>query len=147
MRRLGAMAIGEVVVSGVLAVVAIAFIVASAGGRTFNAHDLGPSFYPRLVGSLLIASAAWRIVLTLRGRDIGEGWEGLHAPLVAGLWAAIFGYALLWPIGYIPLTLAFVVVVMLISGVRSWRVLLISALAYTALTYLLFARVMFVPLP
>lgn len=147
MSRLGPMAVGEVIVSLALAVVALGFIIASAGGRTFNAHDLGPSFYPRVVGSLLVASAAWRIVLTLRGNDLGEGWEGLHAPLAVGLWAAIFGYALLWPIGYIPLTLAFVVVVMLIGGVRSWRVLLISALAYTTITYLLFARVLFVPLP
>lgn len=145
--RLSATAVGELVVSLALACLAVFFIVGSAGPRTFNAHDIGPSFYPRLIGFLLIGSAAWRIVLTLRAREASDGWEGLHVPLVTGLWAAIVAYALLWRIGYIPLTLAFVVVVMLIAGVRSWRLLLVSSVAYVTITYLVFARLLFVPLP
>lgn len=139
--------VGESLVLAGLVVIAAFFAIQAPESRSLNPTDLGSQFFPRLVASVLIGLVLLRVVILLVTRRPVEEEHPPHWGLLAVMWVAILAYPLLWEVGFIPLTAAFVLVTMLAAGVRSWKTLLLSVVLYTAGSYYVFEELLHVPLP
>lgn len=103
-------------------------------------------------GSIVLSRLrAWRSGASDVVKSDGEPDEpGVPASALQAfmVMAAAFGYALLLNrLGYVIATPAFVIVTLKTMRLRSWVVVLATAVAYTLVTYVLFALYMRVDLP
>jgi putative tricarboxylic transport membrane protein len=106
-----------------------------------------PGFYPFLAGILLMGLSVLLIVQDIRGRSDGaEPFLQLKAPLLAlaGLVAFV---ALVRPLGYVPATAMLTVALLHVLEVRRLWVYLLAAIVVPIGTYLLFDRLLSIPLP
>ncbi|MPZ89499.1 MAG: hypothetical protein GEU81_15830 [Nitriliruptorales bacterium] len=165
----------EIIVAVVLLAVLVFFrlrldnFVIGRSGRTF----LDPDFWPGalltfgIVLALIYLAALVRTLLRERrpsadaDDSAADGITGLvHAPedapdeavakpfLLAGGFLLLFAY--IWavgPLGFVPSTLLFCVLFMLLVGERRWYALVSLPVALTAGVVLVFTRVLVVPLP
>lgn len=107
--------------------------------------DPGAGGYPRLLAVVLAALA-----LTLLPRSVGDEQfpRGRDAWRVIGVVAAIVGYVnLLAPLGYLMATTIFLVVALLLAGVRNVLALVIVSVTFSAAVYFTFYGVFDVSLP
>jgi putative tricarboxylic transport membrane protein len=106
-----------------------------------------PGFFPFLGGLGLTILSVLLIVQDLRGRSLGgEPFVAIRRPLLATVGLVAF-VAILDPLGYLVATAALSAVLLTVLGVRwSWRSALTIVLV-AAGSYLLFDRVLDVPLP
>lgn len=139
--------VGELCVLVALVAIAAGFIVQAPQGRSFHPVDLGSAFFPRVISAILVVLILAHVVTTLGGRGRRETTTGVPWRLVVPMGVAIVAYPLLWELGYLPVTAAFVIVTMLAAGVRSWVSLAGAAVIYTAASYWVFERVLYIPLP
>jgi uncharacterized membrane protein YhaH (DUF805 family) len=139
--------LGEVAVLLGLMVVATAFIVEAPTGRSYAPTDLGSAFFPRMVAGIMIGLSLVRLVVVVWARPHPGERDAVHWPMLATMWVAIVAYPLLWEVGFVPLTVVFVLVTMAAAGVRSWKTLALSAGIYTAGAFYVFDRILNVPLP
>ncbi|HEX2215749.1 MAG TPA: tripartite tricarboxylate transporter TctB family protein [Xanthobacteraceae bacterium] len=106
-----------------------------------------PGFFPFLGGAALVLLSAILIIRDLRARtNEAESWGQMRAPLLAlaGLVAFV---ALLRPLGYVPATAILTVVLLLVFEVRKVWVFALAVPIVSAGTYLLFDRLLGIPLP
>lgn len=106
-----------------------------------------PGFFPVLGGAALMLLSAILIVQNFRGRSSGaEPFGPLRAPLLAlaGLVAFV---ALLGPLGYVPATATLAVVLLLVFEVRTLWVFALTVPILSVGTYVLFDRMLGIPLP
>jgi putative tricarboxylic transport membrane protein len=121
---------------------------------------LGPKAIPDVVGIGLLVGGALLAVRRVRAWDTGTGnlveSDGepdepnipASAPQAFALMALTFGWVIAMPyLGYVIVTLLFVILGLRITRLRSWPLAITIAVAYTAITYLVFARVVNVNFP
>jgi putative tricarboxylic transport membrane protein len=121
---------------------------------------IGPRGFPYLIGVAFLLSGAVIVYGRLRRWDRGGpsvvATEGepdepdvpASAPQAWTIMAASVIYALaLNPVGYLLATPIYVAVALRTMRMRSWTTILVMAIAYTVLTYLVFAILMRVNLP
>jgi putative tricarboxylic transport membrane protein len=122
---------------------------------------IGPDFYPRIVLIIMAVLSAMLIVFDLwrqRARAAPAAAETPAAPekrnyrLVAITFAVFAGYVFLLPVaGYRVATFIFMAALQAVfeapRNARRWIVVLLSALATTAVTYLVFEHYLSVLLP
>lgn len=139
-------------IAGVLiAAVCVAYLRGAQGFESPLVVDpLGPAAFPRILGWVGLLLAAALLASAWWGRAAAEGEEAapirrLVRPLL--LFALLVGYALaLEPAGYLPATLAFVVVSLLLLGEPAWRGCVV-AIGFSGGFYLLFAKILKINLP
>jgi hypothetical protein len=122
---------------------------------------IGPDFYPRIVLAIMAALSALLVAFDLwsqRGQNAQAAADAQAAPeqrnyrLVGATFAVFAGYVVLLPFsGYRLATLLFMIALQSVidppRGVRRWATVLISALASTAITYIVFDSYLSVLLP
>lgn len=121
---------------------------------------IGPRAFPYMIGVFFLIGGAWTVVNRLRTwktetgnivEDDGEPDEpdvpasALQAFAVIG--ALILYVAAMPRLGYPITTPLFVIAALKAMRTKSWPLIILSALIYTALTYLVFAHYLRVDLP
>ncbi len=141
-------------IAGGAAGVGIGVFVLVQGARMPPDHimKIGPSFFPSLVAAVLIGFSA---LLALRGalsRKPGD-FERLDFRSF-GIWRALLALgagavytALLRPVGFLPMTILFILALMLLLGARKPLTLVLVPLAATAGVWLVFERLLLITLP
>jgi putative tricarboxylic transport membrane protein len=136
----------------------IGMLVLTRGLPKSSFVPIGPDFYPRIVliimaalSALLVASDLWKL-LAKKAAAEDSAPEKRNYRLVGITFAVFAGYIVLLPlIGYRVATLIFMVVLQAVfvrpDSVRRWSVVLVSALATTVITYLVFEHYLSVLLP
>jgi hypothetical protein len=140
---------------------AIGMLVLTRGLPQSSFVPIGPDFYPRIVLIIMAVLSAILIGVDLwqqRSKTAPEragaepDTEKRNYRLVAVTFAVFAGYVVLLPlIGYRLATFVFMVVLQAVfdlpHSVRRWAVLLFSALASAAITYIVFEHYLSVLLP
>lgn len=126
-------------------------------GTMVDYDPMGPIAWPAILIALLLVMLTANIVLILRRRkavvtgETGYSWPGWKAILTHKLTFSIVFlllYAfLLDNIGFLFSTPLFILAYTTLLGQKSWKVRIIAALAATIVLYLLFSRLLQVPLP
>jgi len=139
----------------------IGLLVLSRGLPQSSFVPVGPDFYPRVVlvimavlSVLLIASDLWR--KRTQSAEVAAGAESAaeirNYPLVGMTFAVFAGYVILLPLaGYRLATFLFMVALQAVidppRGARRWIVVMVSAFASAAITYVIFDHYLSVLLP
>jgi len=128
-----------------LMLVALICLFLSFGFR--KSGQVPASVVPQIWIAALIACCAYLLVDTLRGRQDADPKVG-HAGLTFLFIGLAIVYALcIWLIGFYVATALFLGAGMLILSYRRWPILLAVTGGWILVSYLVFARVLFVPLP
>ncbi|MFF2317802.1 tripartite tricarboxylate transporter TctB family protein [Arthrobacter sp. NPDC058097] len=147
---------GELVFAGLTLALGILILV----GTTFinepvAASNVGPRFFPYVIGTLLTAASAFVVIDVIRGNSASpEDGELVDPSLpmdkkrVALLLASVLAFAvLLEPAGYvIACTMSFFGIAVTLGARFSWR-LAIASIALSLAIYLLFTRPLGIFLP
>ncbi|TSA10620.1 MAG: tripartite tricarboxylate transporter TctB family protein [Betaproteobacteria bacterium] len=140
---------------------AIGMLVLTRGLPQSSFVPLGPDFYPRIVlvimavlSALLIAADLWqrRAGAALAAASAEPAAERRNYRLVGITFAVFAGYVILLPfVGYRVATFIFVAALQSAfdppRGARRWAMVLISALASAAITFIVFQHYLSVLLP
>ena len=140
---------------------AIGMLVLTRGLPQSSLVPIGPDFYPRIVliimavlSAMLIASDLWRqrTPSTNAAAGAGPAPERRNYRLVGLTFAVFAGYVVLLPLlGYRIATFLFMVALQAVidppRGTRRWVVVTVSALASSAVTYVVFEHYLSVLLP
>jgi hypothetical protein len=147
---------GEMIISGSMALLAVAFFSLATFTQTINPIDPGPAAYPRLVSLLLFAFSAAQVFLSWKAgyptADKQRG--GVREKTAAGnkyslgtLALSILYVGLFTTASYVITTTVFLFALMFLGGVRKWLVLLGVAVCYSLATHYVFGDILMVPLP
>lgn len=132
-----------------LVIIALASQVPSVPGTTF-----GPDLFPTLIGIAMFAMAA-RIFIAGMRRPKGGDWVNVTVwrrqtrGLIAAVWVIggiVVGIAFFNQIGFPLFGIVFALPLMLLMGARP-LVAVIVCLAAVLVSYFVFSRLLFVPLP
>ncbi len=139
---------------------AIAMLVLIRGLPQSSFVPLGPDFYPRIVliimaalSAMLVASDLWRLRTRKAAAAGAESAPEKRNYRLVGITFAVFaGYVALLPlVGYRVATFVFMAALQSLMepprSTRRWMVVLISALATAAITYIVFVDLLSVLLP
>ena len=113
---------------------------------------IGPSYFPSIMAWLLVIFSVALLINALRGRSKGTliplrlSDKGVQRGLIT-LGAAIIYCATLDPIGFIPVSIIFLVFMAWVLGIRAWRVLLLAPPLITLSVWLIFEKVLHLALP
>jgi hypothetical protein len=147
-------------VAGLLCLVLSVFLLLLSRGLPQSAFvPVGPAFYPRIVLLLMAVFSALLIAFDLmpqatnRAQEPAETVPEARNYRLVGLTYAVFsGYVILLPLaGYRVSTFVFVAALQSVfespRGARRWTLVLVSALASAAVTYVVFNDYLSVLLP
>jgi putative tricarboxylic transport membrane protein len=147
--------LGEMIISGGMALLAIVFYVLGNFTQQINPDDPGPAFYPRILSILLFAFSFVQIILSWRKKKevqdkdevAPEKKESFSYKIILGtlVLSVIYGFVF-DKVSYLLTTTCFLLAMMLLGGVRKWLILLSVAVCYSVGTYFLFGEVLMVPL-
>lgn len=128
----------------VLLVLSASYLWAASGYRAGFGDPLGPSAFPRMIGIPAVALSALLIVWPGPEARWARGWRLLRQ---AAALAVLVGYALLLdPLGFVPSTFLAVSLLAILMEAGPLRAVF-TGLAVAPSLYLLFDRVMGLPLP
>lgn len=146
-----------------LVIAAGVFVIVMAQGiRSIGpvVDPLGPKAIPNVVGTLMVLGGAGIAISRVRRwrREPGHLVENEGEPDERGvpassaqaalMMALTFGYVVVMPyLGYPIVTLLFIAGALRVMRVRSWAAIVLTAVIYTVVTYLVFARVVNVNFP
>lgn len=141
--------------SGLILALAIAYEAMALWMPQGSLKFPGPGYYPKLVGSFLIAASLGCLIQALLLRRPARAVEakGERAPRpVAGTTVALFGLlvgygALLKPLGFPIAICLFLLAAIRVFGYRRWAITLLIAAGLTAVSYLTFVTWLKVPVP
>ena len=139
----------------------IVMLVLTRGLPQSSFVPVGPDFYPRIVlvimavlSVMLIASDLWRQQSKIAAATVGAepAAQKRNYRLVGMTFAVFAGYVVLLPlVGYRLATFLFMLALQAVidppRGVRRWVVVMVSALASSAVTYIVFDHYLSVLLP
>jgi putative tricarboxylic transport membrane protein len=147
---------GEMVISGGMALLAVAFFGLATFTQRINPIDPGPAAYPRLVSLLLFGFSAAQAIRSWkagpRPADTKRGGARERAASINKYSLGTLALSILYVgffnrAGYLVTTTVFLLGLMFLGGVRKWPVLLGVALCYGLATYYVFGEILMVPLP
>ncbi len=110
----------------------------------------GPGFLPLGGACLLVALSLVYVVSSLRRAPDGEEspWPKRNGARLIAVVASLAVYcAALSSAGYIPATFVLMVILFLVADPGEWRSALVKAALSTAITYLVFEKLLMVQLP
>ncbi len=113
---------------------------------------IGPSFFPNILGGLLIVFSAILIANALRGRSKGKiepyrlSDKGTQRGLIT-LVAGIVFCVVLDPLGFIPTSIIFLTFMMVVMGKRHPLLLAVTPALITWAVWLIFEKVLSLSLP
>ena len=144
--------VGEIITSLLILVTSCYLYIEAMRLREFRAYaEVGPDFWPKIVLILLIAlSGALTVSNVIKWRkspgevrDREEGWKRV---LIAAF--LLVGYIyFLKPLGFIVASPLFITGMMLLIMPKRKKVIPIAVASIMAIIYILFGRLLFVPLP
>jgi len=145
----------ENAISGIVCILAGAVIYWISGGfglRGLSPDPLGPSVYPKLVGTGLVILGAILFVMAARSKDAepkkkaslqGQGGGRIIALVFAGV-----AYIIIFErLGFIITTMLFIIAIMFITGERKWKRSFSAAVIIPLCLYLVFKELLNVLLP
>jgi hypothetical protein len=144
--------VGEIIVSLLILVTSCYLYIEAMRFREFRAYaEVGPDFWPKIVLILLIALSGALTVSNVikwrksRGevRDREEGWKRV---LIAVFLLVVYIY-FLKPLGFIVASPLFITGMMLLIMPKRKKVIPIVVACIMGIIYILFSRLLFVPLP
>ncbi len=143
------MKIGELAIGIVFLTVAVAaFVMASGMHSISNPADSGPGAYPMLMSGFMGICALGVIFNALRGIRKRKGFQAGEWQLALLTFAVGLAYVTLFqPMGYVLSTIAVLVILMLVGGVRKWKPLVAVPVIYVAVTFWLFNNLLMLELP
>ena len=113
---------------------------------------IGPSFFPNILGGLLILFSAILMINALRGKSKGKvepyrlSDKGTQRGLIT-LAAGIVFCLVLDPLGFIPCSIIFLTFIMLVMGKRSALPILVAPSLITLAVWLVFEKVLSLSMP
>jgi putative tricarboxylic transport membrane protein len=139
--------LSDILASLVLILIASGAIIGAIGLRIGTPTEPQPGFFPFLSGAVILVLSLVILFRGFAGRTGSrQGFGEIRRPaMLVGV--LIVFVVLLESLGFILASLIAIVLVLRIMGLRSWRVLLISAFAFSIGTFLLFDRLLGIPLP
>mgnify|MGYP000996658914 CR=1 FL=1 len=149
---------GEIAVSTGMFLLALAFYVMADFKQQINPIDPGPAFFPKLTAAFTMILCMGHIISTIikdkkgsnkKEKDSGESKADLKLLLLyvlGSLALTVIYIALFEHVNYIILTMAFLLALMFLLGVRKWSTLLSVSFLYAVISYYIFAKVLLVPL-
>jgi putative tricarboxylic transport membrane protein len=116
--------------------------------RGFASDRLGPAFFPRMLALSLAALSLVLIVRALAGRSDPSRPPAMRLGVFAAVMGLLVVYAVIMPaVGFIVATPVLLAAVIWLLGLRQWAALLTTAIAVTAVLYVVFGRALHVLLP
>ena len=113
---------------------------------------IGPSFFPNILGGLLILFSAVLIVNAVRGRSKGKvepyrlSDKGVQRGLITLAAGSVF-VLVVEPIGFIPTAIVFLTFMMRVMGKRNPLLLAVTPALITAAVWLVFEKVLALSMP
>ena len=113
---------------------------------------IGPSFFPNILGGLLILFSTILMINALRGKSKGKvepyrlSDKGTQRGLIT-LAAGIVFCLVLDPLGFIPCSIIFLTFIMLVMGKRSALPILVAPSLITLAVWLVFEKVLSLSMP
>ena len=113
---------------------------------------IGPSFFPNILGGLLILFSAILIANALRGRSKGKvepyrlSDKGVQRGLITLAAGSVF-VLVVEPIGFIPTAIVFLTFMMRVMGKRNPLLLAVTPALITAAVWLVFEKVLALSMP
>jgi hypothetical protein len=136
---------GQFVVLATLVFVALSFFVMTFGFR--KSGSVSADVVPRLWILGILACAVYLLVIMLRGTEDPDPTGGALVPPIRYILICL-AYLLAMPyLGFFIGSVVFLVTGMLVLSYRKWIVILSVSAGWLAFSYLLFYRLLFVPLP
>ncbi|WP_035768571.1 tripartite tricarboxylate transporter TctB family protein [Arthrobacter castelli] len=147
--------VGEALAGLILAAAGVSMVVATGDITVVGNNQVGPRFFPYLVGGLLLLTGVGIAVSAARGHqgesEAGEDvdaskhtdWKTLGF-IIAIFLAYIF---LIQPVGYLLMTIFLFGGMAWILGARRWRGLITVSVVVPFLSYLFFTRVLGIYIP
>lgn len=117
--------------------------------RLGSLRNPGSGFQPFLASLLLVAaSTVWVIGSLGRDENPRPFWEkgGWLRPALAGLFILVYAWSMA-PVGYVPATLLFMLLWQFLVEREKWLKAAIISIVSTAAMWLIFAKLLAVPLP
>ena len=113
---------------------------------------IGPSFFPSILGAMLILFSAVLLVNALRGRSKGkiETYRLSDKGVQRGLITLVAGVAfcvVLDPLGFIPTSIIFLSFMMFVMGKRNPVLLTLTPALITAAIWLVFEKILALSMP
>lgn len=147
------MKISDTVVGAGFAAAGVLTVAATLGYPSLDGGHPGPALFPRILGTLMAIFGGCLSLRGLRARDVSDqvAWLSLHRSqgFVNALFvlSGVIVYIVVADrLGFLVVGTAVMFVLMGRLEVRAGRALLIAA-GFTVVVYVLFARVLLVPLP
>ncbi len=113
---------------------------------------IGPSFFPNILGGLLIVFSAILIINAVRGKSKGKvepyrlSDTGTQRGLIT-LAAGILFCVVLDPLGFIPTSIIFLTFMMLVMGKRNPLLIAVTPALITLAVWLVFEKVLLLSMP
>ncbi|MFQ5841112.1 MAG: tripartite tricarboxylate transporter TctB family protein [Thermodesulfobacteriota bacterium] len=148
---------GEIIISGVTFTVAwVLFYVATTFPQLKFADRVGPAFWPKTILFAIIVLSGFlfikNVIVRLRGNKFGRGEvavlekEGTKGLIEAIGLSIIYGFSVPYG-GFLFSILLFQVLFLLILKVKKVLVLVLFPLSLTVTLYIIFIKVLYIPLP
>jgi putative tricarboxylic transport membrane protein len=137
----------DAIAGGAFLLVGLGAVVGAIQLQIGTPSEPQPGFFPFLAGSLLMFLSGLLVVQGLRGRSSGgEPFTKLRQPVLAMM--GLIGFVLLLePLGYILATASLTAVLLLVLKVRRGLGYVLTVILLPVGSYLLFDRLLDVPLP
>jgi putative tricarboxylic transport membrane protein len=137
----------DAIAGGAFLLVGLGAVVGAIQLQIGTPSEPQPGFFPFLAGSLLMFLSGLLVVQGLRGRSSGgEPFTKLRQPVLAMM--GLIGFVLvLEPLGYILATASLTAVLLLVLKVRRGLGYVLTVILLPVGSYLLFDRLLDVPLP
>jgi putative tricarboxylic transport membrane protein len=130
-----------------ITLIAIAVIVGALTGADPGFGVVRPATFPVVIGTLMLASAAWLGFDTLRGRATPTFEEIDLRPLAATVFAAAVFLLAFVPVGFVLTAVPYLVVQARILGSRALIRDSIAAVVFVVAIYFVFVRFLGIDLP
>jgi putative tricarboxylic transport membrane protein len=138
------------IVAATLSLAAAVWAVIESGRWPAPEFIGGPAVVPRIIAAILFVAAGALFWYAVRGRSeiVEEPLDGAKKRRLGAMVLATAAYAAaLEPVGFLPSTIAYLVVFVVVLGLRRWALIAAYAVILPTAIYLVLGRVLKVPLP
>ena len=129
-----------------LVLVMTVFVISETFPPALQEGDIGPAYFPRLLATMLLFFTLLQLYKTFKSSEQEVSYSGVHK-----MAACLLSYILyiftsnIW--GYFVVTPIFILVILNILGSKKWLLNVLYTVIFTAFVYLVFYKILMLPLP
>ena len=137
---------GDIIAALVVISLGIAVAVEAFELKLGTATTPQPGFFPFLSGVFLMALGGILLLQALRGLSTGTKPFKFWGPPAIVVGALCVYVAIFNTVGYVLATIPLGMVILYVLDTRKWRILIVASLSVSLATYVLFVKILEVPL-